>query len=115
VGSDQGGTYENFYMATWDPKSLLFRGYLHVFVNILERQEWCRRNGTEFIMPVPYGSVQQIPVAQVAPAPPAYLQPTPPSGYQPPPGYALVPISEQPQVPPSAPPPYGYELKPIDP
>ena len=59
VGSDYGGTYDNFYMAMWDPKGLLFRcvrtpkvlcdlylphvrGYLHVFVHTGVRQQWCR-------------------------------------------------------------------------
>ena len=57
VGSEFGGTYDNFYMAMWDPKGLMFkyvryhlffdltffgRGYLHVFVHTGERQRWCR-------------------------------------------------------------------------
>ena len=57
VGSEFGGTYENFYMAMWDPKGLMFRwlrycvvlhslsfvrGYLHVFVHTGVRQQWCR-------------------------------------------------------------------------
>ena len=25
VGSEFGGTYENFYMAMWDPKGLMFK------------------------------------------------------------------------------------------
>lgn len=78
VGSEFGGTYENFYMATWDPKSLMFRGYLHVFVNPHERYEWCRNNGVAFTPPLPLGQVVQ----------------APPQMYQPPPGYALVPLSE---------------------
>ena len=42
VGSEFGGTYDNFHMAMWDPKGLMFKGYLHVFVHTAERQEWCR-------------------------------------------------------------------------
>ena len=57
VGSEFGGTYDNFYMAMWDPKGLMFRyvrshifvdslpfvrGYLHVFVHTGVRQRWCR-------------------------------------------------------------------------
>ena len=57
MGSEFGGTYDNFYMAMWDPKGLMFRyvrcqifvdplnffrGYLHVFVNTGARQQWCR-------------------------------------------------------------------------
>lgn len=97
VGSHQGGTYENFYMATWDPKSLLFKGYLHVWVNVQERQEWCRNNGQPLVMPVPLGQMQVPPGSIVYQAPPRVAD------YQPPPGYALVPMGEQP--------PPGFELK----
>merc|ERR1711970_284274 len=66
VGSDTGGSYENFYMATWDPKSLLVRGYLHVFVNYQERANWCQRNGIPFVPPVP--PHQQTMEQQIAPS-----------------------------------------------
>ena len=58
MGSEFGGTYDNFYMAMWDTKGLMFRyvnhknvvgldrlngrGFLHVHVNTTERQSWCR-------------------------------------------------------------------------
>jgi len=90
VGSEFGGTYDNFYMAMWDPKGLMFKGYLHVFVHTGERQRWCSSNGTYFVAPIPLG---QAPVQVVA--------------YQPPPGYALVPMAElQATGTPSAPPSY---------
>jgi len=91
VGSEFGGTYENFYMAMWDPKGLMFKGYLHVFVDTDARQQWCSANGTYYVAPVPLG---QAPVQVVA--------------YQPPPGYALVPMAELQATPggPSAPPSY---------
>merc|ERR1712179_20242 len=113
VGSHQGGTYENFHMATWDPKGLMFKGYLHVFVNIPGRQQWCRDNGLQFVMPVPLGQLQFPDGYQAPPPSGGYYQAAPSvGGYQPPPGYALVPISEL-QPPPShyQPPPPEYELK----
>jgi len=92
VGSEFGGTYHNFYMAMWDPKGLMFRGYLHVFVHTGVRQRWCSANGTYYVAPVPLG--QAAPVQVVT--------------YQPPPGYALVPMSELQASgnPPTAPPSY---------
>ena len=103
VGSDTGGTYENFYMATWDPKSLLVRGYLHVFVNYQERSNWCQQNNIAFVPPVP--PHQQTMAQQIAPQ---SQVPTVPVGFQVPAGYALVPENYQPpqefQVPP------GYAL-----
>jgi len=92
VGSEFGGTYDNFYMATWDPKGLMFRGYLHVFVHTGVRQRWCSENGTYYVAPIPLG--QAAPVQVVT--------------YQPPPGYALVPMSELQSTgnPSSAPPSY---------
>lgn len=105
VGSDTGGTYENFYMATWDPKSLLVRGYLHVFVNYQERFNWCQQNNIAFVPPVP--PHQQTMAQQIAPQ---SQVPTVPVGFQVPAGYALVPENYQPpqefQVPP------GYALVP---
>jgi hypothetical protein len=90
VGSEFGGTYHNFYMAMWDPKGLMFRGYLHVFVHTGVRQRCA--NGTYYVAPVPLG--QAAPVQVVT--------------YQPPPGYALVPMSELQASgnPPTAPPSY---------
>jgi len=78
VGSEFGGTYDNFYMAMWDPKGLMFRGYLHVFVHTGVRQQWCSANNTYYVAPIPLG--QAAPVQVVS--------------YQPPPGYALVPMAE---------------------
>jgi len=91
VGSEFGGTYDNFYMAMWDPKGLMFKGYLHVFVHTGERQRWCSSNETNYVAPIPSG---QAPVQVVT--------------YQPPPGYALVPMAELQQATgnPSAPPSY---------
>jgi len=90
IGSEFGGTYDNFYMAMWDPKGLMFKGYLHVFVDTFARQQWCSANGTYYVAPVPLG---QAPVQVVA--------------YQPPPGYALVPMAElQATGGPAAPPSY---------
>jgi len=107
VGSDTGGTYENFYMATWDPKSLLVRGYLHVFVNYQERYNWCQTNNITFVPPVP--PHQQTMAQQIAPQPQSQV-PMVPVGFQVPAGYALVPQNYQPpqefQVPP------GYALVP---
>eukprot|EP00092_Neocalanus_flemingeri_P023128 GFUD01025077.1.p1 GENE.GFUD01025077.1~~GFUD01025077.1.p1 ORF type:complete len:234 (+),score=42.72 GFUD01025077.1:54-704(+) len=107
IGSETGGTYENFYMATWDPKSLLVRGYLHIFVNYQERANWCQQNGVPFIPPVP--PHQQTMDQQLAhqgqfPAPPAGFalvpqHPQPPPEFQVPAGYALVPLSQD--LPPS--------------
>lgn len=74
VGSEFGGTYDNFYMAQWDPKGLMFKGYLHVFVNTTERQLWCRNNGRSYAPPIPLGQ----------------------AAYVPPAGYALVPLSDVP-------------------
>jgi len=92
VGSEFGGTYDNFYMAMWDPKGLMFRGYLHVFVHTGVRQQWCSSNNTYYVAPIPLG--QAAPVQVVS--------------YQPPPGYALVPMAELQGTgnPPSAPPSY---------
>ena len=105
VGSDTGGNYENFYMATLDPKSLLVRGYLHVFVNYQERFNWCQQNNIAFVPPVP--PHQQTMAQQIAPQ---SQVPTVPVGFQVPAGYALVPENYQPpqefQVPP------GYALVP---
>lgn len=58
VGIQQGGTYENFYNATWDPRGLMFKGYLHVHVNVEKRQEWCRNNGVAFVSPVANSQLQ---------------------------------------------------------
>jgi len=92
VGSEFGGTYNNFYMAMWDPKGLMFRGYLHVFVHTGVRQQWCSSNNTYYVAPIPLGQVAPIQVVS----------------YQPPPGYALVPMAELQAAgnPPSAPPSY---------
>lgn len=92
VGSEFGGTYDNFYMAMWDPKGLMFRGYLHVFVHTGVRQQWCSANGMYYVAPIPLG--QAAPVQIVS--------------YQPPPGYALVPMAELQATgnPSSVPPPY---------
>jgi len=92
VGSEFGGTYNNFYMAMWDPKGLMFRGYLHVFVHTGVRQRWCSSNNTYYVAPIPLGQVAPIQVVS----------------YQPPPGYALVPMAELQAAgnPPSAPPSY---------
>ena len=101
-------------MATWDPKSLLVRGYLHVFVNYQERANWCQRNGVPFVPPVPIH--QQTMEQQIAPqgqysAPPAgYQALAPPTGYQVPAGFALVPVPNQP--PPEFQVPAGYALVP---
>ena len=101
-------------MATWDPKSLLVRGYLHVFVNYQERANWCQRNGVPFVPPVPMH--QQTIEQQIAPqgqfsAPPAgYPAPAPPAGYQVPAGFALVPVPNQPT--PEFQVPAGYALVP---
>ena len=93
VGSEFGGTYDNFYMAMWDPKGLMFKGYLHVFVHTAERQEWCRwatlwieqhgqgklkcprTSGQPYVAPVPRGEAPAVP-------------------YQPPAGFALVPAGQ---------------------
>merc|ERR1711874_270588 len=105
VGSETGGNYENFYMATWDPKSLLVRGYLHVFVNYQVRSAWCQQNNIAFIPPVP--PHQQTMAQQIAPQTQGLAVP---AGFQVPAGYALVPENYQPpqqfQVPP------GYALVP---
>jgi len=91
VGSEFGGTYDNFNMAMRDPKGHWFKGYLHVFVNTGERQHWCSANGTSYVAPIPLG--EEAPVQIVV--------------YQPPPGYALVPLAElQTTGNTSAPPPY---------
>ena len=114
VGSETGGTYENFCMATRDPKSLFVRGYLHVFVNYQERANWCQRNGVPFVPPVPMHQQtmeQQIAPQGQFPAPPAgYPAPAPPAGYQVPAGFALVPVPNQP--PPEFQVPAGYALVP---
>jgi len=99
VGSEFGGTYDNFYMAMWDPKGLMFKGYLHVFVHTEERQEWCRTYGRLYVPPVPLGQAPAVPYQ-----PPAGFALVPAGqAYQPPPGYALVPINEAraPEDPPS--------------
>jgi len=106
VGSETGGTYDNFYMATWDPKSLLVRGYLHIFVNYQERANWCHQNGVPFIPPVP--PHQQTVQQQIAPQ---YVVPPQQTGFQVPPGFQLVP--EAPQPPPEFQVPPGYALVPI--
>ena len=105
VGSETGGTYEHFHMATWDPKSLLIRGYLHLFVNYQERANWCQRNGVPFIPPVP--PHQQTMEQQIAPQ---TQDLTVPSGYQIPAGFALVPQNYQP--PQNIQVPAGYALVP---
>jgi len=103
IGSDTGGTYEHFYMATWDPKSLMVRGFLHIFVNYQERAEWCQRNGIPFVPPIP--PHQQTVAQQIAPQ-----APQDPQGFQPPAGYALVPQNQIP--PPAFQVPAGYVLVP---
>lgn len=97
VGSETGGNYEHFYMATWDPKSLLVRGYLHVFVNYQDRANWCQRNGVPFVAPVPiHQQTTDHQIAQQVLAPPAGFQAVaPPAGFQVPAGYALVPTQFQ--------------------
>ena len=105
VGSETGGTYDNFYMTSWDPKSLLVRGYLHVFVNYQERANWCQQNGFPFVPPVaPNQQTMEQQIAQPGQVP------VPPAGLQVPAGYALVPQHQQPlpefQVP------AGYALVP---
>merc|ERR1711963_164159 len=80
VGSETGGTYEHFYMATWDPNSLMVRGFLHIFVNYQVRAEWCQRNGIPFVPPIPL--YQQTVAQQIAPQ-----VPQAPQGFQPPAGY----------------------------
>ena len=91
VRSETGGTYDNFYMATRDPKSLMVRGYLHVFVNYQERANWCQQNDVPFIPPVP--THQQTMERQIAE--PDQV-PAPPAGLQVPAGYVLVPQHQQP-------------------
>ena len=103
VGSETGGTYEHFYMATWDPNSLMVRGFLHIFVNYQERAEWCQRNGIPFVPPIP--PHQQTVEQQIAPQ-----VPQAPQGFQPPAGYTLVPQSQIP--PPAFQVPAGYALVP---
>ena len=90
VGSQFGGTYDNFYMAMWNPNGLLFKGFLHMFVHTEERQEWCRwaatcdrptptrTSGRPFVPPVPLGQAPAVP-------------------YQPPAGFALVPMEQVPR------------------
>ena len=105
LGSETGGTYENFYMATWDPKSLLVRGYLHVFVNYQERASWCQQNCIPFIPPVPtHQQTMEQQIAQQGQVPAV------PPGFQIPAGYALVPQNQQP--PPEFQVPAGYALVP---
>jgi len=108
VGSETGGNYENFYMATWDPKSLLVRGYLHVFVNYQERANWCQQSNVPFVAPVPphqQTMLQQIaPQAQASAIPAEFQVPAgyalvaenyqPPQEFQVPAGYALVPMTQ---------------------
>ena len=59
VGSETGGTYEHFYMATCDHKGIFIRGYLHVFVNYPKYAHWCRITELPFIPP----NLHQQPVA----------------------------------------------------
>eukprot|EP00090_Calanus_glacialis_P039126 TRINITY_DN68130_c0_g1_i1.p1 TRINITY_DN68130_c0_g1~~TRINITY_DN68130_c0_g1_i1.p1 ORF type:complete len:285 (-),score=27.46 TRINITY_DN68130_c0_g1_i1:130-984(-) len=102
VGSIGGGIYENFYMSTFSP---MINGYLHVFVNYLERSAWCQRNGIPFVAPV--APAQQTMEQQIAPqgqfpvppGPQVYQIPVVPSGFQVPAGYALVLQSQVPQLP----------------
>ena len=89
VGSDTGGTYEHFYMATWDPKGLLVRGYLHVFVNYQKHYDWCQRNNEPFVPPVP--PHQQSIDQQIAST--SFQAP---DNFQVPAGYTLVPQNPTP-------------------
>merc|ERR1711915_1164316 len=102
-GSETGGTYEHFYMATWDPKSLRVRGFLHIFVNYQDRAAYCQQNGRPFIPPVP--PHQQNVAQQIA-----SQAPQAPQGFQTPPGYALLPQDQMP--PPDFKVPAGFVLVP---
>lgn len=107
TGTEQGGGYFHFYCATWDPKGLVATGYLNVFINMAQRQEWCRINRVPFVMPLPQNQqtmAQNQPLMVTSPNPQAVA---PPQGYQAPAGYVLVPQSQV-QVPP------GFALVPQD-
>jgi len=41
VGSEFGGTYDNFYMATWDPKGLMFRFVAFYLTHFLLSEAIC--------------------------------------------------------------------------
>jgi len=92
-GGPTGGSYDAFYLATWDPKGYMFHGYLNVFVNYEARAEWCRDNRVMFVPPVPPHQQNQ------QQQQPAGFQPPPhpgqsPNNFQVPEGYALVPQSQ---------------------
>ena len=90
-------------MATWDPKSLRVRGFLHIFVNYQDRAAYCQQNGLPLIPPVP--SHQQTVAQQIA-----SQAPQAPQGFQTPPGYALLPQDQMP--PPDFKVPAGFVLVP---
>jgi len=105
TGSATVGTYfANFYIATWDHKSISMKGYLHVFVNYQKRSTWCNQNGVPFIPPV--SDEQQIVEQQIA----TQSFPLPQNRDQAPAGYVLVPQNPQPHSQFLVPP--GYVLVP---
>jgi len=129
VGSYTGcSTYEHFYSATRDPKSLLMKGYLHVIVNYEERSNWCQQSGLPFIAAVPLNqqTMEHQGQATVPPVPASYglttqlqvpvgynlvpLPTQPPAEHQVPDGYNLVPLPTQPPAQHKV--PAGYNLIP---
>jgi len=104
VGSHDSGTYDHFQIATYDNIRFMAHGYLHVFVNFIERSSWCQRNGVPFVPPVTAAQQsmeQQLTSGQfpLHPASQVFQVQALPPGFQVPAGYALVPQSQISQPP----------------